>query len=116
MSNDIKNYMNILEKLDSKFISPYDHYSEVLIYKNPSHREMLSIKSKTSENELRGFIVGHAVYIWDAHLAIHNDVASFLGVKPNGTFIIDSSNQCLNSDAWHTLDLELPMLKRMMNT
>jgi RIO-like serine/threonine protein kinase len=109
----MRDKMTILEKLDSKFPSPYDPSQDVLIYKNPSGLEMQSIKSKTTFNELRGLVHVNAIYIWDANLAIHKDVANFLNITPTANFIITDENECISADD-KILDLNLPMLKRML--
>jgi len=103
----------VLEKINSKFPSPYDSSKDVLIYKNPSNLEMQLTKSKTSFNELRGLIEVHAVYIWDANLATHNDVEKFLNIIPTARFLIEQDGSCISADE-NDLNFDHPMLKRML--
>ena len=107
-------YNDSVEKIHFKFNSPYDQSREVLVYKNPNNPEMKNALHKTSFNELRGLLVGNAVYIWDANLATHSDVTRILDLEDTKNFII-SGDTLLSADLTsEEYFLSKPMIKRMM--
>lgn len=106
----------VIEKIHSKVASKWDPTKEVLIFKNPSNLEMMSIKGKTINGELRGLLVGGAVYIWDADLALHDDISSELALDANSKFIIDIDAEYINADNVDNDVSGHPMMKRMLRT
>ena len=113
------NLNQLLEKIDTKFASPYDSGQTVNVFKNPNRPEMENAKSKSTFNELRGLVYNKTViYIWDANLATHDDVISVLSL-PDGIiwrFILGSDNIVVNADP-NCSDSDIndcPMIKRML--
>lgn len=109
----------IVEKIEFKFPSPFAQGFDVNVHKNPNALEMQAVKSRSSANELRGLLVGNAVYIWDANLALHSTVCEYLNVPKDvkvHSFIIDEENNLMPADYSTTEELlwASPMIKRMM--
>lgn len=107
----------ILEKIDFKFPSPYASDREVLVFKNPHYLEYMNLLSKTSLGEVRGITNGNVIYVWDANLAIHNDILEYIENK------VDIGKFMANSETVYSAD-EIKddlffnnhrMIKRMMN-
>ena len=92
MSNkdlDMK-YQEIIEKVHFHFPSKYSPSEEVMIYKNPSHREFVQIINKLPYQELRGVTNNNVVYIWGAHLALHDEIIALIDNQVDiGKFMID---------------------------
>lgn len=109
----------IVEKIEFSFPSPFATGFDVKVHKNPSAPEMNLAKSRSSANELRGLLIGNAVYIWDANLALHTTVLDYLKVPTNVkvmTFIIDEDANLMPAD-YNTTEEQLwavPMICRMM--
>jgi hypothetical protein len=113
-------YVQLLEKIDFEFPSPYDSSQTVKVHKNPNCLEALQARNKSSFNELRGLVVNDAVvYIWDANLATHDDVLGHLDVSTTvSRFIIDAEGLLMVADTTTPLEhlSALPMIKRMMTS
>lgn len=110
----------IIEKIEFSFPSPFAPEHTVRVHKNPSAPEQQQARTRSSSNELRGLVIGNAVYVWDANLALHSDILDYLQVpsdiKPM-SFIIDADNNIMPAD-YTTTEKQLwdaPMIRRMMN-
>ena len=104
----------ITEKVHAKFNSPYDSSKEVLIFKNPSKAEADSARVRATNQELRGIIKGNVIFIWDADLMLHSEVADLLDVKPDSKFIIDDHGTYIDANEDPVDVSQNLMLKRMM--
>lgn len=49
----------------------------VKIYKNPSQSEFETVFNKSVELDMRCVLINDEVYVWDAFIATHDDVARF---------------------------------------
>ena len=109
----------IVEKIEFTFTSPFAQGFDVNVYKNPNSAEMQLAKSRSSANELRGLLIGNAVYVWDANLALHSTVLDYLDLPDNikaMSFIVDADNNLMPAD-YNTTEEQLwayAMIKRMM--
>lgn len=109
----------IIEKIEFRFPSPIVQEFTVNVHKNPNADEMQAAKSKSSGNELRGLLIGNAVYIWDANLALHANVLEYLEVPDNikiHSFIITENGTIIPAD-YTTTEEDLyasSMIQRMM--
>ena len=109
----------IIEKVEFQFPSPFASEFNVKVHKNPNAAEMHQAKSRSSANELRGLLIGNAIYVWDANLALHDTVLAYItiteGVKAN-RFIIDEDDNLIPADDFTTEEFlrSNPMISRMM--
>lgn len=109
----------IVEKIEFSFESPFIQGYQVNVHKNPNSAEMQAARSKSSAGELRGLLIGNAVYVWDANLALHANVLEYLKVPDNikvNSFIIDDNGIIMPAD-YSTTEEDLhvsSMIKRMM--
>lgn len=111
----------ILEKIEFKFDSPFAAGEIVRVHKNPNAIEMKSARLKSAVKELRGVLIGNAVYVWDANVALHGHVLDYLEIPVGGTvtphcFVIDDDENIMPADYVTTInDLwASPMIRRMM--
>lgn len=109
----------ITEKIEFSFPNPLAKEFDVNVHKNPNSTEMQAAKSRSSADELRGLLIGNAVYVWDANLALHANVLEYLDIPGDvkvRSFIIDNDGTIMPAD-YSTTETELwasPMIKRMM--
>lgn len=69
---------------------------DIVILKNPTPREMRSLLGKSEYNELRG-LLDDDLYIWDAALATHSDIANALKIDGSDLHITEDGvdvNDC----------------------
>lgn len=103
-----------IEKVHTKFPSKYDPSKEVRVFKNPSFLEFQNAQRKSTNNEIRGLLKGNAIYIWDADLALHDEISEILSMESDAKFTIDSSGKYLDVGDIPNVISDHPTLKRML--
>ena len=109
-------YYQLFEKIHFKFPSPHAPGREVLIFKNPSNAEFKNLLAKSGDNEVRGITNGNVVYVWDANLALHEDVIDLLDKVVDVGKFIASDREVLSADEEKDTDyfLNHRMIQRMV--
>lgn len=105
----------LTERVHIKFDSKLDPSKEVSVYKNPGYREYIAIKKSSTYSELRGLLIGAAIYVWDANLAMHDQVSELFDVVDiNASFIIGQNDDYMDAGYLPNDISDHPMLKRML--
>lgn len=70
-------------------VMDYGTPAEVKVYRNPGQTEFETLLDRSHYKELKGFIVGNDIFVWDGESGIHEIVADALGIREwDGAFYI----------------------------
>lgn len=109
----MRNFINIMESVfySGPFKASYANGGgevNITILKNPSPREMDRLLSKSQHGELRG-LLDNDLYVWDAELATHTEVAraiskdgSDLHITKQNVFVNDCPDDWTDEEATQT--------------
>jgi hypothetical protein len=62
----------------------------LVVIENPSRTEAMNLIQQSLDKELRGFLDGSSLFVWDAYLATHDEVSRHLDIDdPDGAYQIE---------------------------